>query len=67
MNFDNIQRTLGRIESSIDSIKEMVEGTAESHEKLERRVRGVESLQHWYSGAAAVIGSIAGIIFGRHS
>lgn len=32
---------------------------------LEGRVRSVENRQHWYSGAAAILGAIAGV-FGSH-
>jgi len=62
---DEIQRTLGRIESSIESLKDLVKAGNDDHDALERRVSKVEARQHWYSGAGAVLGALAGIFLGK--
>ena len=62
---DEIQRSLGRIESSIESLKEMVRVGNDDHDKLERRVSKVEARQHWYSGVAATLGAFVGLFIGK--
>lgn len=62
---EEIQRTLGRIEASIESLKDLVKTGNDDHDKLEHRVGKVEARQHWYSGVAATIGALAGIFLGR--
>jgi hypothetical protein len=51
----DLQRTMGR-----------VEGRLEDFGELHVRVRRLENRQHFYSGIAAVVGSIAGMFVKPH-
>jgi hypothetical protein len=47
-----LQRDLGRVEGKLDSILELLKGSATQHASLEARVRKVENKQYYLSGAA---------------
>lgn len=55
-----IQRALGRIESTLDSIKEDITSSTQTIESHNERIGILERKQHWYSGFAAAVGTIVG-------
>lgn len=63
---NELHRSLGRVEGKLDSLIESFGGQDKRHEELDRRVGRVEQRQHWYSGAATIIGAIIGIKIGGH-
>jgi hypothetical protein len=52
-NFYEIQRALGRVEAKVDQLLEQDRG-------FEQRLAKVEHKVTWFSGAAAVIGTLVG-------
>lgn len=66
---DDVQRSLGRLEGKLDSLAEqfteLVEAVATSGHRTDTRVRSLENKQHWYAGAASVIGSAIGLFTGH--
>lgn len=51
-----IHRSLGRIEGQLGTFIEQMKTQDERATNLEVRTRKLEGRQHWYSGAAAVVG-----------
>jgi len=58
---NGVQRSLGRIESGVDSLKDDVAKLISQLEKHDEKIGALERKQHWYSGFAAAIGTIIGI------
>lgn len=50
-----IHRALGRIEGKQDIITSTVTGLREDHDKLSKRVNGIETKLTWYTGAGAAV------------
>lgn len=63
---DEISRSLGRVEGKLDSLIETMKGRDDRADDLDRRVGKVENRLHWYSGAAAALGSLFGLYIGKH-
>jgi len=55
-----LQRSTGRIEEAVTALKE-------GDRDRERRLRRVENKQHWYSGAAAVVGAVVAYFTKAHT
>lgn len=60
-----VDRDLGRVEGKLDAFISQMKVQDDRTTDLEVRTRKVESRQHWYSGAGAVIGVLLGT-FGFH-
>jgi hypothetical protein len=72
-----VQRSLGRIEGDVSGLRGDVGElrleiaaerirAAEQAAANDKRLRKVERRQHWWAGAAAVIGAILGSVAPRH-
>jgi hypothetical protein len=57
-----IDRDLGRVEGKLDTFIRQMETQDNRTTDLEVRTRKVESRQHWYSGAGAVVGVLLGAL-----
>jgi hypothetical protein len=55
-----LQRSVGRVEGKLDTFIAQMAQQDDRTTDLEVRTRKVENRQHWYSGAAAVIGTLLG-------
>jgi len=55
---NGIQFALGEIGATLKSIEKKLDNHGERMNSHSERLRRVESRQHWYAGAAAVIASI---------
>lgn len=61
---DDLQRSMGRVESKLDAVLDHQRQYMEKHDKLETRIGSVENKLHWYSGIIAA--SMAGLtVFGE--
>ena len=60
MTYPSMQRDLGRIEGKIDTFIEQMKRQDDRTTDLEVRTRKVENRQHWYSGAAGMLGVLFG-------
>lgn len=69
-DFNELARSLGRVEGKLDSLVDLVKTGGQQqdtrHDALAKRVGRIESKQHWYSGAAATAGALFGLFMGRH-
>lgn len=64
-----LQRSLGRVEGKLDALIDATTAHETRREErfngVEQRIRKVEARQHWYSGAAAAIGALLGVVGGH--
>ena len=56
-----IQRSLGRIEGSLESIHDDIAEMTKDLKTQNGRLSKVENRVHWYSGFAAALGALLGI------
>jgi hypothetical protein len=61
----DIQRSVGRIEGTVTANAGTMAAQGVRITDNEGRICQLENRQHWYSGAAAMLGAIAGA-FGSH-
>lgn len=60
MDDPQMLRILGRMESKIDALHEVLNKHIEDDDKVEERVRKIERKQSWFMGGLAVIGVVVG-------
>ena len=58
----DIRQAIGRLEGQTSTFIEQMKAQDDRTTKLEVRVRALEKWQHFYSGAAALIGVILGAL-----
>lgn len=59
---DDVQRTLGRIESKVDSLLEKQDEHKARLDNHGQRIGKIERWQSWTLGACAAIGVVAGLL-----
>lgn len=57
---DELQRTLGRLESKVDTLVDAVVAGREADVEIEARVRSLEVSRGWFIGAGAGAGGLLG-------
>jgi hypothetical protein len=62
---EELHRAVGGVEGKLDSLICRHDARDAREAAIETRMRKVEHRQHWWSGGAAVLGTIAGA-FGVH-
>jgi hypothetical protein len=60
MSITDVKVSIARVETKLDTFIEQMAKQDDRTTKLDARVRKVENRQHWYSGAAAVVGTLFG-------
>ena len=56
---DEVQRSLGRVESKIDML-------LDRHETFDKRLGSVEKKVYWFSGASAFAAYLVSTFLGKH-
>ena len=64
---EEIHRSIGRIEGKLDTFIQQMKAQDDRTTDLEVRTRKVEARQHWYSGAAAVVGAVVAYVTKAHA
>lgn len=63
----DLHRAVGRIEGKLDTFITQMKAQDDRTTDLEVRTRKVEGRQHWYSGAAAVVGGLIAYFTKAHT
>lgn len=63
MTDNGIQFALGEIGATLKSIEKKLDSHSERMNSHSERLRTVEHRQHWYAGAAAVVGLAGSYLF----
>lgn len=62
-----LNRTMGRIESTAVATNQMIERIERQFDNHDKRLRKVENRQHWYAGAGSMIGIAIGYFVKGHA